>query len=203
MFKTITFIIIMSAMLGCASRYDVNLTGYGGQETFGNKTYDFALPANMKTDLEMMKYVGVLEAQLNCIGWKRDTRKPAYVITPVFGVIPGNAPAEPRFSVGGGIGMFSGGMGSGFSLGTAVGRDVSGEKDTSYLEIKLFTAGNTDKPPVWQGKIFTRDGELSKTAAVLSKYAVDNLGKKTDGALEFTFEADDAAVKGLKGCPAR
>jgi len=203
MFKTITFIIIMSALLGCASKYDVNLTGYGGQETFGNKTYDFALPANMKTDLEMMKYIGVLEAQLNCIGWKREAGNPAYAITPVFGVIPGKAQVEPRFSVGGGIGMFSGGLGSGFSMGTAVGQDVSGEKDTSYLDIKLFTAGNTDKPPVWQGKIFTRDGELSKTAAVLSGYAVENFGKKTDGALELTFKEDESSMKGLKGCPVR
>lgn len=203
MLKTITFIIGMFVLLGCASKYDVSVTGYGGQESLTGKTYDFALPPGVKTDLEMIKYVGVLEAQLNCDGWKRDTKRPAYMITPVFGVVPGRAAAEPRFSVGGGIGMFSGGMGSGFSLGTGVGTDVSAEKDTSFLNIKLFTAGNTDKPPVWQGKIYTRDGELSKTAAVLSKYAVANIGKQTDGEKVFSFEASAEGLKELEGCPAK
>ncbi|MGE4266736.1 MAG: hypothetical protein AB7F25_04840 [Deferribacterales bacterium] len=204
MFKTMAVIIGMFVLSGCASKYDVNVTGYGGQNNFKNQTYDFALSSESKTDLEMIKYVGVLEAQLNCIGWKRNAKNPAYIITPVFGVVLGKASAEPRVSIGGGIGFFSGGIAPGLSLGTAVGRSVSDEdKDMSFLNIKLFTAGNTDKAPVWQGKIFTREKDLSKTAAVLSKYAVENFGKQTDGAQEFTFEATETELKGLEGCPVK
>lgn len=204
MFKTAAIIIGMFALLGCASKYDVNVAGYGGQENFKNKTYDFVLTSEMRTDLEMMKYVGVLEDQLNCIGWKRTAQGPAYMISPEFGVVPGKVSSEPRVTIGGGFGFFSGGIAPGISLGTAVGRTVSDDDSgTSYLNIKLFTSGNTDKSPVWQGKIFIKDTDLSKTASVLSLYAVDSFGKKTDGAKEFTFEAGDADVRRLSGCPAK
>ena len=202
--KIIPLLIIMFALMGCATRYDVNVTGYGGQDSYKSKTYDFALPSAVKTDLEMMKYAGVLERQLNCIGWKRDTRSPDYMITPVFGVVLGKTGSEPRISIGGGFGVLSGGFGSGISLGTYVGSSTGTDsKDMSYLDIKLFMAGKTDEQPVWQAKIFTRDTDLSKTAPVLAKYAVENFGKKSEGKQEFTFFADDESMKGLEGCPVK
>ncbi|MGE4497520.1 MAG: hypothetical protein AB7E48_06530 [Deferribacterales bacterium] len=188
---------------GCAS-YTVNVTGYGGLDNYPAKTYDFMLSQDIKTDLEAMGYVSILEKQLACIGWKRDAGTPEYMIAPSFGItgVNSNEP-EARFGIGIGTGSFGGGLSLGTFLGTSAGSS-SGDDYTKFLDVKLFAKGRTDEQPVWQGKIFIRDSEdkLSGVMPVLVKYAVENFGKSTDGSKEFTFNATGKNMEALETCPA-
>ncbi len=188
---------------GCAS-YTINVTGYGGLDNYPAKTYDFMLSQDIKTDLEAMGYVSMLEKQLVCIGWKRDAGSPEYMIAPSFGIsgVKSNEP-EARFGIGIGTGGFGGGLSLGTFLGTSTG-SASGDDYTKFLDVKLFAKGKTSEQPLWQGKIFIRDSEdkLSEVMPVLVKYAVENFGKSTDGSKEFTFNATDKNMEALETCPA-
>ncbi|QAR32837.1 hypothetical protein EP073_05295 [Geovibrio thiophilus] len=195
--------IIILGLFGCAS-YTVNVTGYGGLDDYTAKTYDFMLSQDIKTDLEAMGYVSMLEKQLACIGWEKDTKSSEYVIAPSFG-ITGSKDNEPkaRFGVGVGAGTFGSGLSLGTFLGTSTGSS-SRDDFTKYLDVKLFAKGKTGEQPIWQGKIFIQDSEdkLSEVMPVLVKFAVENFGKSTDGSKEFTFNATGKNMEALETCPA-
>lgn len=201
--KFLFIALLALALSGCAS-YTVNVTGYGGLDNYPAKTYDFMLSQDIRTDLEAMDYVSMLEKQLACIGWERDAKSPEYVIAPAFG-ITGSRDNEPkaRFGVGIGAGTFGSGLSLGTFLGTSTGSS-SRDDYTKYLDVKLFIKGKTSEQPVWQGKIFIQDREekLSEVMPVLVKYAVENFGKSTDGSKEFTFNATGKNMEALETCPA-
>jgi hypothetical protein len=206
MHKLILISFVLLSIFGCAASYDVNVTGYGRLENNRDKSYDFDLASDIKTDLEAMKYIGMLEKQLSCIGWVKKEKSPNYTISPSFGITGAKTEPEPDARFGGGIGMFGGNMGSGVSLGTFIGTSTgsSNSKEyTKFLDIKLFNRGKTDQAPAWQGKIFSQDESktLEDVMPVLIKFAVENFGKDTDGSKEFTFDATEENLKVLEECP--
>lgn len=203
MHRLLFIMLILSVLFGCTS-YTVNVTGYGGLDKYPAKTYDFVLSQDIKTDLEAMGYVAMLENQLACIGWERNTKSPEYMISPSFGILRGKD-EEPRARFGVGVG--AGSFGTGLSLGTFLGTGIgSSSRDdfVKFLDVKLFAKDKTNEQPLWQGKIFIEDSEdkLSEVMPILVKYAVENFGKSTDGSKEFTFNATGKSMEALKTCPA-
>jgi hypothetical protein len=204
--KLFIIAILAIGLFGCAS-YNVNVSGYGGAETYPNKTYDFILSKELLSDLEAMGYVEMLENQLLCIGWKRDTVNHDYLIQPDFGIFRSLKDSNSsNISVGGGIGFFGGSRGSGVSIGSFLGTSTGSPRwsdYTKYIDVKLFQKNKTEGSPLWQGKIYVLDSEndLKKVMPVLVKYTVDNFGKTTDGNKEFTFYATDSNIEELKKCP--
>jgi len=204
--KLILLSIMMLAIFGCATRYDVNMAGFGGQDKYQNKTYDFDLTSDIKADLEAMGYIGMLEKQLACIGWEKDTKSPKFTITPAFGVSSVSIEEKPEPRFGGSFGMFGGSMGGGLSLGSFIGMSTGSSNVVAYtkfLDIKLFNKEKAPETPVWQGKIFNEDRSktLAEVMPVLIKFAIENFGKETDGIKNFSFDATKENLKALEECP--
>jgi hypothetical protein len=198
--KLIAVSFVIMSIMACAPKYNITMTGYGGQNGYPDKTYDFALTSDMVTDLESMKYVGMLENKLACIGWKRNAVSHDYIISPSFGISGEKQVSGSGLSVGGGFGMLSGGVGT--FLSTSIGPPDSTEY-SYFMNIKLFLKGKTSQPPIWEGKI-TSSGKtvpIAEVMPVFIKYAVENFGKNTDGRKEFTFDASEENLKSLDVCP--
>lgn len=206
--RIIFFTFLLSALFGCATSYNVNMTGYGGLDNYQDKTYDFSLSSDIKTDLEAMKYIGILEKQLACAGWQKSEKKHDFVISPSFGVTKAEKKPDIDGSFSFGFGVMNGGFGSGVSLGSFFGTSTdppSAKEYTKFLILKLFHKGKTDQAPIWQGKVISQDESktLADVMPVLIKFAVDNFGMKTDGGKDFTFDATDENLKALQDCSAK
>ncbi|ADD68393.1 hypothetical protein Dacet_1627 [Denitrovibrio acetiphilus DSM 12809] len=203
--KIVFYSFMLMFIFGCATTYKGSVTGYGGQGTYGDMTYDFIITDNIRTDLEAMGYVASMENQLKCINWIRNSKSSEYVIALAFGVTGAEKSDEPKARVGGGIGFFGGSMGSGISLGTFLGSSSGssgGKEYVKFLDVKLFEKDRTDSTPLWQGKIVSTDENmtLAEVMPVLIKYAVENFGRSTDGSREFTFDATDEEIRALEEC---
>jgi len=198
---------VLFTIFGCADTYNIGLTGFGGQSSYTHKTYDFALTPDIKTDLEAMGYVEMLEKQLACTGWVRKAESPDFIIAPAFGTIITQEEPPSKSGFSGSFGIFGGSVGSGVSVGSLFGTPGEPQYAKEYkkfLNIKMFADRQTDSPPVWQGKIFSKNENktLADVMPVLIKYAVENFGKNTEGSKEYTFDASKENLKALEGCPA-
>lgn len=187
-------------LAGCASTYNVNLASYGGKENYSSKTFELKLSKKIKSDLEYLEYTKLLKKKLECSGWVEDTSSPAYIIEPDFGTM--TMEVERESSSGFSIGFMGGSFGSGVSLGTAIaGGNKPEMRLVNYLNLKLFESASSETP-VWQGKVINLDAgkKLSDVAPVLTKYAVDNFGRQSDGEEHFEFKATEKNLKALTEC---
>lgn len=200
--KLIVLALFIIGLSGC-STYNVNVTGFGGLNAYPVKTYDFRLSKEITSDLESMEYVKLLEKQLACAGWQRDTTAPIYTIIPTFSIIMGKLESDSKARVGFGLG--TGSFGNNIGLGTFIGTSTGSAIETEFtklLDLKLLLSTQTEDTPLWQGKIYIQNAEdqLSKVMPVLIKYGVENFGIQTNGQEEFTFDASEKNLKIIEDC---
>ncbi|MGD9808502.1 MAG: hypothetical protein AB7E76_14100 [Deferribacterales bacterium] len=191
----------MMFLAGCATTYNVNVAVFGGKSDLNNKTYEMRLSKKTKGDLEHMGYVEQLRKRLACEGWSEVSSGAAYIIEPEFGTTGIEVEDGPSTGFNIGLGFFGGSVGSGLGLGVGSANRVS-TRPVPSLELKLFDKSANSDTPVWQGKfVNTNTGnKLNEVAPVLVKYAVENIGKSTDGDEEFSFSADEKELKALSEC---
>jgi len=186
---------------GCATTYNLNVAGFGGQKDISKKTYEMRLSKGTKSDLEHMAYVDILKTRLACEGWTEVSSDAAYIIEPAFGTTGIEVEDGPSSGFSIGFGFFGGTVGSGVGLGVGSANRVA-TLNVPAMEIKLFDNSTNSDTPVWQGKFINTDtgNKLNEVVPVLVKYAVENIGKPTDGDKEFSFSADEKEMKALAEC---